>query len=88
MDAFVGLFGLALDIAWLIIVVHVIMSWLLQFQVLNLHQEFVANVWEMLCSILEPIYNKIRQFAPPIGGLDVAPLILILAIWAARTFLT
>ena len=47
---------------------HVIMSWLINFQVLNLHQQFVAQIWYGLNRILEPAYSRIRDFLPQMGG--------------------
>ena len=62
---------------------HVIMSWLINFQVLNLHQQFVAQIWYGLNRILEPAYSRIRDFLPQMGGLDLAPLVMLLGLYAA-----
>ena len=78
---------LLLDIVWFFIIAHVIMSWLINFQVLNLHQPFVAQVWHMLNRVLEPIYSRIRRFVPPISGIDLAPLIALVAVYALRIIL-
>ena len=45
-----------LDVMWFFVIAHVIMSWLINFQVLNLHQQFVAQIWYGLNRILEPAY--------------------------------
>lgn len=76
-----------LNIAWWIIIVHVIMSWLINFQVLNLRQPLVAQVWDGLNRILDPVYSKIRSFIPDMGGLDFAPLIALLVIYGLRVVL-
>jgi YggT family protein len=78
---------LILDIAQWIILAHIIMSWLINFQVLNLRQQLVASIWHGLNSLLEPIYSRIRRFLPQMGGLDLAPLILLIAVYAARIIL-
>ncbi len=78
---------LLLDIVWFFIIAHVIMSWLINFQVLNLHQPFVAQVWHMLNRVLEPIYSRIRRFVPPMSGIDLAPLIALIAVYALRIIL-
>ena len=75
---------LVLNIGWFIIIAHVIMSWLINFQVLNLHQQFVAQVWYGLNRILEPAYSRIRNFLPQMGGLDLAPLVALLGLYATR----
>ena len=78
---------LILDIAWFFIVAHVIMSWLINFQVLNLGQPLVAQVWYGLNRILEPVYSRIRSFLPNMSGIDFAPLIALVAVYALRIIL-
>ncbi len=63
------------------------MSWLISFQVLNLRQPMVAQIWYGLNRLLEPLYAPIRRILPPMGGLDLAPLGVLLAIWALRLIL-
>jgi YggT family protein len=76
-----------LDVMWFFVIAHVIMSWLINFQVLNLHQQFVAQIWYGLNRILEPAYSRIRDFLPQMGGLDLAPLVALLGLYAARTII-
>ncbi|GAA6199818.1 YggT family protein [Aquicoccus sp. SU-CL01552] len=78
---------LILDVVWFFIIAHVIMSWLINFQVLNMRQQFVAQVWYGLNRVLEPLYGPIRRILPPMGGLDLAPLVALLAIIAIRIVL-
>jgi YggT family protein len=78
---------LILDIAQFIILVHIIMSWLINFQVLNLRQPLVASLWNGLNSLLEPIYSQVRRFMPNLGGLDLAPLVVLIAVYALRIIL-
>ncbi|MBV0913410.1 YggT family protein [Anianabacter salinae] len=78
---------LILDVVWFIMIAHIIMSWLITFQVLNLRQQFVAQVWNGLNRLLEPIYGPIRRILPDTGGLDLAPLIALIAVYALRIIL-
>lgn len=75
---------LILDIAQFIIIAHIIMSWLINFQVLNLRQPLVASIWQGLNGILEPVYARVRRFLPNLGGLDLAPLVVLIAVYAVR----
>ena len=75
---------LILDVIWFFVISHVIMSWLINFQVLNLQQQFVAQIWYGLNRILEPAYSRIRDFLPQMGGLDLAPLLVLISLYAAR----
>jgi YggT family protein len=78
---------LILNIAQFIIFAHIIMSWLIQFQVLNLRQPLVAQLWDGLNRILEPVYSRVRSVLPQMGGLDLAPLVVLLAVYALRIVL-
>ncbi len=75
---------LILDLAWFIILVHIIMSWLINFQVLNLRQPLVSQIWDGLNRLLDPIYSRVRRFMPDTGSIDLAPLVVLIAIYALR----
>ena len=72
---------LILNIAQWIILIHIIMSWLINFQVLNLRQPLAAQIWQGLNQILEPLYSRIRRMLPATGGIDFAPLIVIIVVF-------
>ncbi|KEJ97177.1 YggT family protein [Pseudosulfitobacter pseudonitzschiae] len=78
---------LLLNIVWFFIIAHVVMSWLINFQVLNLRQPVVAQIWYGLNRLLEPVYSRIRQILPPMGGLDLAPLVLLVGVAVLRIVL-
>lgn len=75
---------LVLDVALFLVIAHVIMSWLIQFQVLNRRQPLVAQLWDGLNRVLEPVYGRVRSVLPAMAGVDFAPLVVILAIYALR----
>jgi YggT family protein len=78
---------LILDIAQWIILIHIIMSWLINFQVLNLRQPLVSQIWDALNRLLEPLYSRVRSILPNLGGVDLAPLVVLVAIYALRIVL-
>ncbi|EBA08445.1 YggT family protein [Sagittula stellata] len=78
---------LIIGIVKFIIIAHVIMSWLINFQILNLRQPLVASIWDGLNRLLEPVYGRIRSFLPQMGGLDLAPLIAFVAVIAIEIIL-
>ncbi|MCF6444718.1 YggT family protein [Nereida sp. MMG025] len=78
---------LILDVVWFIMIAHIIMSWLLSFQVLNMHQPIVAQIWTGLNRLLEPIYTPIRRILPDTGPLDLAPLVAFIGLIALRIIL-
>jgi YggT family protein len=73
-----------LNVAKWIILIHILMSWLINFSVLNLRQPLVAQIWDGLTRLLEPVYNRVRSYLPNIGGIDLAPLVVLLAILALQ----
>lgn len=78
---------LLLDVAWFLMIAHIIMSWLINFQVLNLRQPLVAQIWYGLNRLLEPIYAPIRRLLPQTPGLDLAPLVAFIGLIALRIVL-
>jgi len=76
-----------LQVAQFIIFAHIIMSWLINFQVLNLRQSLVAQIWDGLNRTLEPVYSRVRGFLPSGLGLDLAPLVVLLVIYGLRIVL-
>jgi YggT family protein len=78
------LLKLVLDVVFFIMIVHIVMSWLITFNVLNLRQPLVAQLWDGLNRLLEPLYGPIRRMLPNTGALDLAPLVAFLIVIALR----
>lgn len=78
---------LILGVVRTVIFIHFIMSWLISFQVLNLRQPLVAQIWDGLSRLLEPIYGPIRRVMPQMGGLDLSPLVALLGVYALEIIL-
>lgn len=87
MQSILQILLLILDVAWFIMVAHIVMSWLINFSVLNLHQPLVRQIWDGLNRLLEPVYGRIRSFLPQTGGLDLAPLVALIGVYALRIIL-
>lgn len=87
MMAIYGPLKLILDVAFFILLAHIIMSWLINFQVLNLRQPFVAQIWYGLNKLLEPIYAPIRRILPDTRPLDLSPLVVFIIIISLRDFI-
>ena len=70
-----------LNIYKYIVIVNVIISWLVAFNILNTQNRFVYSILEFSYRLTDPILNKIRRFLPNLGSLDISPIILLLLIW-------
>ncbi|MBZ0128596.1 MAG: YggT family protein [Rhodobacteraceae bacterium] len=87
MYSLIQILMMILNIVKFIVIAHIIMSWLINFQVLNLRQPLVAQLWYGVNQLLEPLYSRVRRFLPDMGGLDLAPLIVFVAIIALQMVL-
>jgi YggT family protein len=79
------------DLYWWVVVVSVILSWLVAFDVLNTRSPAAQTVWRAVEALTEPLLRPIRSILPAVGGLDISPLILLLGLQflrdiIARTF--
>ena len=80
MNLVVDILRMLLDVVWWIIVVQAILSWLIAFNVINTHNDFVRQVWEVLEKMTAPIYRPIRKILPDFGGLDLSPLVVLIGL--------
>ena len=69
-----------LTVLWWIIIIQVILSWLVAFNVINTHNDFVRSFLYALDRITAPLYRPIRKVMPDFGGLDFSPIVLIILI--------
>ncbi len=84
MIALYEILQLVLSAVFFIMIVHIIMSWLINFNVLNIRQDFVRSIWEGLNRLLEPVYQPIRGILPDTRPLDLAPLVAFLIVIALQ----
>ena len=87
MHALLTVVSLGLELYMLCLFLMAIMSWLLAFNVLNRGNPNVYRAFEFFERITEPALRPIRRIIPPIGGIDISPVILILAITFIRQFI-
>lgn len=69
-----------LNIYWYVILAAVIASWLVGFGIINSWHPFTRTVLRGLHAFTEPIFAPVRRVIPPIGGLDISPLIILLLV--------
>ena len=62
-----------------VLIATVILSWLVAFNVINRHNEFVRALGHALNAVTEPLLRPIRRMMPDLGGIDLSPAILGLA---------
>jgi YggT family protein len=77
----------ALDIYWWIVVLSAVFSWLYAFNVVNSRNQFVGMIGNGLFQLTEPVYRPIRRLLPDLGGVDISPIVVLVAIFFLQRFL-
>ena len=85
--ALVDIANLLLSVLTWIIIGQVILSWLLAFNVLNVHSGGVRNFIVALDRLTAPIYRPIRRLLPDFGGIDFSPLVVLILIQVIKKLL-
>lgn len=80
MNAVVLLIERIIDLYIWVLIINVIFSWLVAFNILNTQNRFVHLVLEATYKLTDPPLNYIRKFLPTLGSIDISPIILILAL--------
>jgi YggT family protein len=84
MYALLNLFNTIISIYIWLLIASVVLSWLIAFNVINTGNRFVYQVRDFLHRITEPALRPIRNLLPNLGGIDISPVILILALYFVR----
>jgi YggT family protein len=71
----------------IIIIAQAILSWLVAFNVINTHNDFVRQLLYALDRLTDPLYRPIRRILPDFGGIDFSPMVVLLILFALRTLL-
>ncbi|MEQ8282220.1 MAG: YggT family protein [Parvibaculum sp.] len=87
MIALLNLIASAITIYVWIIVIGVVLSWLVAFNVVNTHNRFVYTVVDTINRLTEPALRPIRNILPNLGGIDISPVILILLLFFLRNLI-
>ena len=76
---------IALDIYIYVIIASAMVSWLIAFEVINVRNEQAANLVALLNRLTEPVYKPLRKYIPPLGGVDVTPIVVIFFIYLLKS---
>lgn len=85
--ALLEIVGFVLGLYIWILITGAVLSWLIAFDVVNTRNRFVQAVSEFCYRLTEPVLRPIRRFVPVLGGIDLSPIVLILAIMFLQSFL-
>jgi len=88
MNALVTLIDIVFTMYIWLLIASALLSWLVTFNVINTQNRFVYTVMNFLWRVTEPALRPIRKIMPNLGGIDLSPIILILALFFVRQLLT
>nr|WP_314442299.1 YggT family protein [uncultured Sphingomonas sp.] len=72
--------AILLNVLWWLIIIQVVLSWLVAFNVINTSSEGMRRFLVGLDRFLEPLYRPFRKILPDFGGLDLSPVVVLLLI--------
>lgn len=76
-----------LQVLMFAIIANAILSWLLAFDVLNYRNRIVYQIAMGLDRITSPVLAPLRRFIPPLGGIDLTPIIALIIIQGVQIYL-
>jgi YggT family protein len=82
--AVINLLLTILDLYWWVVIAMAVMSWLVAFDVVNMRSQAAYSLWRALNGLTEPVLAPIRNVLPNFGGLDLSPVVLLLALQFLR----
>lgn len=80
------LLSLAIQAYTMVIIVHVAVGWLIAFEIINARNPQAKNLIRLLNKLTDPVYAPLRKYIPPIGGIDVTPIIVIFGLSLIEKF--
>ena len=70
-----------------ILIINVLLSWLIAFNVLNTSNRLVYSLLDISYKMTDPLLKPIRNFLPSLGSIDVSPVVLILLLMFLRNLI-
>jgi YggT family protein len=64
----------------MLVIAQFVLSLLINFNVVNTHNDFVAALWKAVNALLDPILTPVRRIMPDTGPIDFSPMVLIVGL--------
>ena len=87
MNSILGLLIQIINLFQFILIIYIIGTWLVNFNVINTGNRFVYSIMEALYRLCEPSLNFVRRYLPVFGSLDLSPIVVYLALWFLKSLL-
>ena len=86
-NPFIWLVLTFIDLYMWIVIIGVVLSWLVAFNVVNTTNRFVYMVGDFTHRATEPALGRIRRYIPNLGGMDISPIVLIILLMFLQRFI-
>lgn len=83
----VDILSYLINLVVMMVIVQFVMSLLISFNVVNMHNDFVAALWKAVNAILDPILTPVRRIMPDTGPIDFSPMVLIVGLTIVQKIL-
>ena len=87
MNSLLGLLIQIINLYQFILLIYIIATWLISFNIINTSNRFVYSVMEALYRLCEPSLRLVRQYIPNFGSIDISPVIIFLLLWFIKSLL-
>ena len=87
MSSLLGLIIQIINLFQFILIIYIIGTWLVNFNVINTSNRFVYSVMEAMYRLCEPSLNFVRRYLPAFGSIDLSPIVVYLGLWFLKSLL-
>ena len=70
-----------------VLIGYIILTWLINFNIIKIGNRFVYTIMDGLCRLCEPSLNFVRRYLPAFGGIDLSPIVVFLGLWFIKSLL-
>ena len=76
-----------LSLLWWAIIISAVLSWLVAFDIINLRNQAIYQISTFLDRVTDPVLRPFRRIIPPLGGVDISPIVVLLIITGVQSIL-
>jgi len=87
MNSLLGLIIQIIDLYKLVLLIYIIATWLINFNIINTSNRFIYRSMEILYRLSEPSLRLVRKYVPTFGNIDLSPIIVYLLLWFIQSLL-
>ena len=87
MNSLLGLLVQIIDLYKFVLIIYIIFTWLIAFNIINTSNRFVYSVMEILYRLSEPSLRLVRRYIPTFGNIDISPIVVFLLLWFLQSLL-